>query len=68
MGGICDVCEDAYEKGFRSGRKGALSQSAEIAQSLSTNHCHHHGVNGLLARCQELADLFATMIEKPEHP
>ncbi|RSZ60013.1 hypothetical protein HF313_14965 [Massilia atriviolacea] len=38
-----------YTDGLRTG----LMQGATIARQLFVQHCHHHGVEGLLKRCEE---------------
>ena len=44
--------------GWRDGYRAAMNSAASGARQLYVQHCHHHGVNGLLDRCKELEQSF----------
>lgn len=44
---------EEIEKSFNTGLRQGLITGADFARELYVNHCFHHGVNGLLLRCEE---------------
>lgn len=48
----CDTCAEV-DAAHNSGLHAGLLRGASIARQLFVQHCHHHGVDGLLKRCEE---------------
>jgi hypothetical protein len=59
-----DELLEAENKGYAYGRRGGLLEAASVARELYCNHCHHHGVNGLLDRCKDAEQVLITLAEK----